>query len=340
MAEWSRDAREYVEGYWQQVAALARGQGDDAEEILAGLRDHLARELEACAGDSVSIDDVLKVLAVLGTPEQVLWPEGPPAASRPPVPAPPPSLGPPPPKPPPVQKHVVVNRSPLSCAFAALIVAVLLVVSIVVLSILAAIVLPSLSRAREAARRAACAGNLKFIASALHVIAENNEGRYPPLSPDPGRLMFPPETFQGQSADQAMAFVCPASPNPLGPAGDGWQERYIDDHAYVYLSHVITNQIEGLAYVEAYRSAASAGIGFDVDFVTPDGSVLPRLRGDSTRAPGLPANEIPILVERPEHHVPAGGNVLYLDGHVAFIRLNERFPMTDAFWEALKTIDR
>jgi len=334
MAEWSQDAREYVEGYLRQVAALARGQGDDAEEIVGGLRDHVAQELEGSAGGVVSLDDVLKVLAALGMPEQVLSPEGRPAASiRPPTPAPPPL---PAQTAPPVQKHVVVNRSPLTCALAAFGAVALVFLGIMVLSILAAILLPALARAREAARRAECAGNLKFLGSALHELAEENEGRYPALSPEPGRLMFAPETFEGQSADQAMAFVCPSRPNDLGPAGDGWQERYIDDHVYVYLGHVLTNEEQGLAYIEAYRAAVAAGTGFDENFAAPDGTVLPRLHENPD---GAAAAEIPVLVERLGHHVPDGGNVIYLDGHVEFIRRNERFPMTDAFWEALKTID-
>ena len=71
MAEWTRDAREYLEGYLLQTAALARSQHDDVDEVVDELRNHILIETEKEAGAVVSLEQLRKVLAVLGTPEQV-----------------------------------------------------------------------------------------------------------------------------------------------------------------------------------------------------------------------------------------------------------------------------
>ncbi len=84
MADWTQDAYEYLDGYLTQVSALAKRQGDDAAEIVSGLRDHIAQEVESSSGDRVDIDDLLAALAIIGTPEEVVGAERPlQRASRP-----------------------------------------------------------------------------------------------------------------------------------------------------------------------------------------------------------------------------------------------------------------
>ncbi|MBZ0286211.1 MAG: DUF1559 domain-containing protein, partial [Anaerolineae bacterium] len=54
-----------------------------------------------------------------------------------------------------------------------------LLVVIAIIAILAAILLPALSRAREAAKRASCQSNLKQIGISLEMYANENNGRLP-----------------------------------------------------------------------------------------------------------------------------------------------------------------
>ena len=56
-----------------------------------------------------------------------------------------------------------------------------LLVVIAIIGILAAILLPALARAREAARRASCANNLKQMGIVFKMYANESGGRYPPL---------------------------------------------------------------------------------------------------------------------------------------------------------------
>ena len=154
MAEWTQDAYEYLDGYLTQVSALAKRQGDDAEEIVSGLRDHIAQECESRSGDMVGIDELLAALAVIGSPEEVVSLDTPLKGASPPPSAsmaamrsvPPPQMPPQAQVPSPV---IVKKRSGLSCALTALVVVIGFLL-IPVLSVLAAIFLPSFSRAQEA----------------------------------------------------------------------------------------------------------------------------------------------------------------------------------------------
>jgi len=182
MAEWTPEAKEYLEGYLRQVAALARQQGDDADEIVAELRGHIQREAEEAAGVMVTLDVLRKTLSGIGTPEQVTGVEaaltpawrdksrGAAETSSAPrtgqgataVPVPPQQLAPP----------TVVVQQPrarsgcLSLALAFAIMAVVSLVGLAILGIIVSIALPNLARARAAARERAVVEDLKAIASA------------------------------------------------------------------------------------------------------------------------------------------------------------------------------
>ncbi len=71
MAEWTPEATEYLHAYLRQVAVLARSHGDDADEIVGELREHVKREAEGEGMALVTLDVLRKTLATVGTPEQV-----------------------------------------------------------------------------------------------------------------------------------------------------------------------------------------------------------------------------------------------------------------------------
>ena len=331
MAEWTPEAREYLDGYLKQVGALAKHQGDDPEEIVAGLRDHVLYEADQTGEALIDIDVLLEILTTIGTPEQVASLDepltGPPRASHRPTPAAAPAVQ----YAPPPTQTIVVQRSSKGCIIAVLLVlAVFLLVF--VLPTCVGIMLPALSRSREAARRATCQNSLKQISISLQSYADAHDEAYPPLANEPGRLMFPAEAVYPDYIADPQVFLCPSSSyHEEGPAA-------IDDANFFYLGHVVTDEEGGMAFVEAYRSAVRSGTDVSGELRAPDGRVFSPLNAEVLDEVAL--SGIPVLIERSKNHVPAGGNVVYLDGHVEFIRLDSMWPMTESFLAALESIDR
>ena len=72
MDKWTHETEQALEEYLAEVERLALRKGDDAAEIVSGLREHIIREAEGAAGEVVTLEHVRKVLAAVGTPEMVI----------------------------------------------------------------------------------------------------------------------------------------------------------------------------------------------------------------------------------------------------------------------------
>jgi len=235
-----------------------------------------------------------------------------------------------------------------------------LVIFIFILPIFAAIMLPAMARAREAARRASCQNNMKQVGLVCKMFANENDGRFPELSPEAGRLMF---INQGTRQEHPLfpeylpdmsPLVCPSDID-AGILKDNSAlsdpSLLMDDHSYFYLGYVVRNDAEVEAFADAYEQHVSSGNTFDRDLDAPAGTgtggsdKIYRLREDIERSvrgdadTGLVQAAIPVLIERPEHHLPGGGNVLYMDGHVEFLRYPSKWPMTERTIGILESLD-
>ena len=214
-------------------------------------------------------------------------------------------------------------------------------------------------RAASGRMRARCQNNLKQMGLVFKMFANESPGQqFPALSPQAGRLMFDNDgvgkaKVYPEFLTDMSVLMCPADKDK-GILKDSTKQddpvSLIDDHSYYYLGYVVMNEEDLKTFAKAYKERIAKGLKFDEDLTDGDHSVRLLREGverfiitdiNDPAAGAKAQSGIPLLIERPDNHEPEGGNVLFMDGHVEYVRYsdNGKWPMTKAFMKTMKSLE-
>ena len=215
-----------------------------------------------------------------------------------------------------------------------------------------------LARAREVAERMSCQNNLNQLGMVVKMYCvdkENKNHAFPSISGKPGCLMFDKEEVYPKFLDDPRILVCPS--HRTESMGKLKPEQLLDDQSYFYLGYALCGDEDVENFCEVYRQRMAAGQPLDDDIPVPrgkgtnGGEIIYRLQEGVERLmvtdinnPGsanLAQSSMPIFIERPIRHWfrSGGGNVVFMDGHVEYVKYPGFWPMTEKTISALEALD-
>jgi len=214
-----------------------------------------------------------------------------------------------------------------------------LLVSLGIIGLLIALLLPSLSRAREQAKTIQCASQLRQLGQAFHDYAASNQGYLPPYVPAAGAchtdaaspdyvgpawtaLLAP---YLGYTADRAIAdspvYQCPAYPGaPERHLNYFLGTRWMRQHKPVLVTMQLSSIHTGSTFV--LSGDCTADVQYPPPFGTSSYADDPNKNDGETRCLTFSREPGGLSMHR------QGNNILFPDGHVDTFRAFDPTSLT------------
>jgi hypothetical protein len=231
-----------------------------------------------------------------------------------------------------------------------------LCIAAVVLAIFVAVISPYPSNLAFSTGVPPCLNHLKQLGLVLNMYANENHGWFPPIDDTTNNFIFDGNVLYPEYLSDVFIMGCKADPdiqwghisrlrsNQHHPEfSAGWvHPDCITDMYYIYLGWLITSDVEAEAFFEAYDKMSPED--YDKDIIVPEGkgngggTIIHHLRRDMEpllQELSLEPSQVPIMWDRTFtdtrnfNHQPAGGNVLYMHGHVRLYRYPGEFPISE-----------
>ncbi len=199
------------------------------------------------------------------------------------------------------------------------------------------VLIPAVDAARDMRAQSVCAQQMRRIALALAMYANENDGQLPPLNPHPFNWTPDMDTIYPKYLADPTDFACPAHPSRRAVEAGAWDNpACVTSAAYIYVPFTLFSDEQAVAFMRDYLERGPAAMNEDGRVHSP----APVFEG-SARVQSTARSAMPVLWDRvtPDPADMAhgarrpGGNVLHRDGHVAFVPYrpdnnSNFFPMT------------
>jgi len=206
-----------------------------------------------------------------------------------------------------------------------------LLVVIAIIAILAAMLLPSLARAKEAGKRISCLNNLKQLSLSAQMYVGENEDTYPPRS-NSDRW---PDKFYNDYGKNLKLLVCPSertnSPATAGPINipaDSAPRSYLINGWNDYFFDLLGQTVFENEYLQ--QATYPKGLKANAIIFPSDTAVLGEKQPDAgdyymdlleAGKSGI-GNDFNNILDRTKHDSKSGSNYAFADGSARFIKKN------------------